>query len=115
MMEVEKSRPTPEEKAQRAAKQQNVGHRGPEKRVDPLPEPQAWLLAPMLNGDFDGQCLHQAFPRRHRQPCGRCFEEDPATTLGYGRATILQEVGGLPQPQEVLGHGKVSNSLSLVS
>ena len=49
-MEVEKSRPTLEKEAQRAAKQQKVGHRGPEKRVDPLPEPQAWLPAPMLNG-----------------------------------------------------------------
>ena len=50
MVQVEKSRPTPKEEAQRAAKQQKVGHRGPKKRVDPLPEPQAWLPAPMLNG-----------------------------------------------------------------
>ena len=49
-MQVEKFHPIPEEEAQRAAKQQKVGHRGPEKRVDPLPEPQAWLPAPMLNG-----------------------------------------------------------------
>ena len=47
-MEVEKSRPTPEEEVQRATKQQKVGHRGLEKRV--VPEPQAWLPAPMLNG-----------------------------------------------------------------
>ena len=38
-MEVEKSRPTPKKKAQRAAKQQKVGQKGPEKKVDPLPEP----------------------------------------------------------------------------
>ena len=50
VIEVEKSRPIPKEEAQRAAKQQKVGHRGPEKRIDPLPEPQAWLPAPMLNG-----------------------------------------------------------------
>jgi len=49
-MEVEKSRPTLEEEAQRAAKQQKVKHRGSDKRIDPLLEPQAWLLAPMLNG-----------------------------------------------------------------
>ena len=48
-MEVEKSRPTPEEEVQRAAKQQKVGHMGSMKKVDPLPKPQAWLLAPMLN------------------------------------------------------------------
>ena len=48
-MEVEKSRPTSEEGAQWTAKQQKVGHRGPKKRVDPLPELQAWLPAPMLN------------------------------------------------------------------
>ena len=47
-MKVKKSRPTPKEEAQRAAKQQKVGHRGLEKRVDPLPEPQAWLPAPIL-------------------------------------------------------------------
>ena len=47
-MKVEKSHPTPKEEAQRAAKQQKVGHRGLEKRV--VPEPQAWLPAPMLNG-----------------------------------------------------------------
>ena len=39
VVEVEKSRPTPEKKAQRAAKQQKVGHRGLEKRVDHLLEP----------------------------------------------------------------------------
>ena len=48
-MEVEKCRPTPENEAQRAAEQQKVGHIGPEKRVNFLPEPQTWLLAPMLN------------------------------------------------------------------
>ena len=50
VMEVEKSHPTLEEEAQRAPKQQKVGHRRSEKRVDPLPKPQAWLLALMLNG-----------------------------------------------------------------
>ena len=50
VVEAERSRPTSEEDSQRAAKQQKVEHIGPEKRVDPLPEPQAWLLAPMLNG-----------------------------------------------------------------
>jgi len=39
VMEVEKSRPKLEEEAQRAAKQQKVRHRGPERRVDPMPEP----------------------------------------------------------------------------
>ena len=50
MVEVEKSHPTIEEEAQRAAKQQKFGHKRPERRVDPLPEPQAWLPAPMFNG-----------------------------------------------------------------
>ena len=39
VMEVKKSCPTQEEEAQRATKQQKVGHRGPERRVNPLPEP----------------------------------------------------------------------------
>ena len=50
VVKVEKSCPTIEEEAQRAAKQQKVKHKGPEKRVDPLPEPQAWLPTPMPNG-----------------------------------------------------------------
>ena len=37
VVEVEKSRPTPEEEVQRAAKQQKVGHKGLEKRVVPEP------------------------------------------------------------------------------
>ena len=48
-MEVEKCCPTPEKEAQRAAEQQKVGHIGPEKRVNFLPEPQIWLTALMLN------------------------------------------------------------------
>ena len=49
VMEAEKSRLTPKEEAQRVAKQQKVGHRGPEKKVESLLEPQAWLPTPMLN------------------------------------------------------------------
>jgi len=49
VVKVERSRPSSEEDSQQAVKQQKVGHMGPEKRVDPLPEPQAWLPAPMLN------------------------------------------------------------------
>ena len=53
-METGRSRPTHEEEAQRAAKQQQVNHvpsRGVE-RTDIQPsEPQAWLPAPMLNGE----------------------------------------------------------------
>ena len=49
-----KSRPTREEEAQRAAKQQKVSQaskRGVE-RIDVQPlEPQAWLPAPMLGGE----------------------------------------------------------------
>ena len=48
-MEAEKSCLSPENEAQRAAKQQRVEHRGLEKRVESLPEPQAWFSAPMLN------------------------------------------------------------------
>ena len=38
VIEAKKSRFTPEEEAQRAAKQQKVGHKGPEKRVESLPK-----------------------------------------------------------------------------
>ena len=49
VIEIEKSHPTPEDEAQRAAKQQKVGHKGPKRKVNPLLKPQVWLLAPMLN------------------------------------------------------------------
>ena len=54
MVETGRSRPTREDEAQRATKQQKVSHtsqRGVE-RVDTQPlETQAWLLAPMLGGE----------------------------------------------------------------
>ena len=54
VMETGRSRPTHEEKAQRAAKQQKVSQvssRGAERTdIQPL-EPQAWLPAPMLGGE----------------------------------------------------------------
>ena len=49
VIEAKKSCLTPKEEAQRAAKQQKVGHKGPKKRVESLPKTQAWLPAPMLN------------------------------------------------------------------
>ena len=67
MVDAGKSRPTCEEDAQRAAKQQKTSHptqRGQERSDIQLPEPQAWLPAPMHGGeplrddasirDFDG-------------------------------------------------------------
>ena len=39
VIKIEKSHPTPEDEAQRAAKQQKVGHRGPKRKVNPLPLP----------------------------------------------------------------------------
>ena len=66
-MEAGKARPSNEEEAHRASKQQKTSHapsRGVERADIQLPEPQAWLLAPMLGGeplmddasirDFDG-------------------------------------------------------------
>ena len=50
VIEIEKSHPTPEDEAQRAAKQQKVGHKGPKRKVNPLLKPQVWLPTPMLNG-----------------------------------------------------------------
>ena len=54
VMETGRSRPTHEEKAQRAAKQQKVSQvpSGRVERTDIQPlGPQAWLLAPMLDGE----------------------------------------------------------------
>ena len=52
--DVGKSHPTREEDTQRAAKQQKTRHqvtRGQERSDSQLPEPQAWLLAPMHGGE----------------------------------------------------------------
>ena len=52
--DTSKSRPTREEDAQRAAKQQKTRHqatRGQEKSDSQHPEPQAWLPAPMHGGE----------------------------------------------------------------
>ena len=54
IMETGRPRPTSEEKAHRAAKQQKVIHapsRGVERMDSWFPEPQAWLLTPMLGGE----------------------------------------------------------------
>ena len=51
VIETGRSRPTHEEEAQRAAKQQKVSqesHQGMERADTQPPEPQAWLPAPML-------------------------------------------------------------------
>ena len=53
-METGRPRPTSEEEAQRAAKQQKVSH-APSREAERIdiqpPEPQAWLPAPMLGGE----------------------------------------------------------------
>ena len=54
VMETGRSRPTHEEEAQRAAKQQKVSQissQGAERSDIQPPEPQAWLLTPMLGGE----------------------------------------------------------------
>ena len=54
MVDTGKSRPTREEEAQRAAKQQKISHtsqRGQERSDTQPPEPQAWLSAPMHGGE----------------------------------------------------------------
>ena len=54
MVDAGKSHPTREEDAQRAAKQQKISHptqRDQERSAMQLPEPQAWLPAPMHGGE----------------------------------------------------------------
>ena len=53
-MESGRTHPSNEEKAHRASKQQKTSHapsRGLEREDVQLPEPQAWLPAPMLGGE----------------------------------------------------------------
>ena len=53
-METGRPYPSNEEKAQKASKQQKTSHapsRGAERADIQLPEPQAWLPAPMLDGE----------------------------------------------------------------
>ena len=53
-MKTGRARPSNEDEAHRASKQQKTSHgpsRGMEKEDIQLPEPQAWLLAPMLGGE----------------------------------------------------------------
>ena len=53
-METGRSRPSNEEEAHRAAKQQKTSHvpsQGSESADIQLPEPQAWFPAPMLGGE----------------------------------------------------------------
>ena len=54
MVEAGRARPTREDEAQRAAKQQKVSHesqRGLERSDTQPPEPRAWLPAPMHRGE----------------------------------------------------------------
>ena len=53
-MEAGRTRPSNEEESHRASKQQKTSHapsRGSERGNVQLPEPQAWLPAPMLGGE----------------------------------------------------------------
>ena len=53
-METGRPRPSNEEEAHRAMKQQKTSHapsRGAERANSQFPELQAWLLAPMLGGE----------------------------------------------------------------
>ena len=54
MLDARRLRPTLEEEPQRVAKQQktvHAGQRGSERRESQTSKPQAWLPAPMLNGE----------------------------------------------------------------
>ena len=54
VMETGKARPSNEEEAHRATKQQKTSHapnRGAERADSQFPEPQAWLSTPMLGGE----------------------------------------------------------------
>ena len=53
-MEIGRARPSNEDEAHRASKQQKTSHgpsRGAKREDIQLPEPQAWLPAPMLGGE----------------------------------------------------------------
>ena len=53
-MEIGRARPSNEDEAHRASKQQKTSHgpnRGAEREDIQLPEPQSWLPAPMLGGE----------------------------------------------------------------
>ena len=61
-MKAGRPRPSNEEEAHRASKQQKTSHapsRGAERTDIQLPEPQAWLPAPMLGGEplIDGASI----------------------------------------------------------
>ena len=61
-MKAGRPRPSNEEEAHRASKQQKTSHapsRGAERTNIQLPEPQAWLPAPMLGGEplIDGASI----------------------------------------------------------
>ena len=79
VIETERSRPTCEEEAQRAAKQQKVSqvsNRGVERANIQPPKPQAWLPAPMLGGeplmdDASMEALGAMSPRPWSRFC--CF------------------------------------------
>ena len=49
-----------------------------------------------------------------KAPCGRCIGEVLTTPRQYGRVEEPEEVGGLPQYEEVPGHGKASNIYDFV-
>ena len=54
VIEIGRPRPSNEEEAHRATKQQKTSHapsRGAERADSQFPEPQAWLPAPMLSGE----------------------------------------------------------------
>ena len=54
VIETGRTRPSSEEETHRPTKQQRISHapnRGPERGEVQLPEPQAWLPAPMLGGE----------------------------------------------------------------
>ena len=47
--------------------------------------------------------------------CGRCTRESPATSHRRGCAKENEDAGGLPQYEEVLGHGKALETQNFIN
>ena len=66
-------------------------------------------------GAIDGECLFEGLSRWQRRLYGRRVGKDPAPPHRHGRVEEYEEAGGLPQHEEVLSHGKVSDTCDSVN
>ena len=107
-METGRSRPTREEEAQGAAKQQKISQvfsRGEERTDIQPPEPQAWLPAPMLGGEpLMDDALMKDFNGGIGCHVSSALEQTLLLPQRYGRAARFKEEQGIPQCQKISGH-----------